>query len=158
MLNKNKIIFVSLVDNRNRIYKDLSIRLWSHEKMIKNLLLKENCVIGRRTYDLTKWKGPNSWVLTRNLKWKSVGIGTIHSIEDFHLWMNGDIYIIGGSSIFQQLEKYVDEIKLFVFNSTNLTDDNKEIEWIKIDMNDWIPTDYVNKRYWSYANLIKCKK
>ncbi len=153
MLNGNRIIFVAIVDNKSQSYKDMSVRLWPYQKMVNRFLKIENCVMGRATHELTRWKGSKSWVLTRDIKWKSLGIGTIHNIEDFHLWMDGDIYILGGNSIFKQLEPYVDEIHLYVFNSSKA-----DTNWIKIDMKEWNPVDYANFDYWSYANLQKSIK
>lgn len=150
MLNGNKIIFVSTIDNKNRYYKDMTFRLWPYEKMVKELLKKENCVMGRYTHELTQWKGPKSWVLTRNSKWKSIGVGTIHDIDHFHLWMDGDIYVLGGNSLFLQMEPYVDEIHLFVFNSSN-----GHLEWIEIDKKDWDIDTYENHDYWSCLILKK---
>jgi len=150
MLNGNRIIYVAIVDNKSRSYSDMSVRLWPYEKLVNRFLRKENCVMGRKTHEITRWKGSKSWVLTRNSKWKTVGIGTIHSIEDFHLWMEGDIYVLGGTSLFQQLESHVDEIHLYVFNSAK-----GDTDWIKIDMKKWTPVDYANFDYWSYAKLIK---
>ncbi len=150
MLNGNRIIFVAIIDNRGRSYKDMSVRIWSHEKLIKRLLSSENCVMGRITHELTRWKGPKTWVLTSNIKWKSSDVGTIHSIDDLHLWMDGDIYILGGNSVFEQLVDYVDEIHLYSFNSSNA-----DADWVKIDMLEWNPLSYSNSDYWSYVNLLK---
>lgn len=155
MINGNRIIFVSLVDNRSQSYENLSVRIWNHEEMVKKFLQNENCVMGRRTHELTQWKGPKSWVLTHKKNWKSIGIGTIHKIEDFHLWMEGDIYILGGTSLFRQMESYVDEIHLFVFNAISKKITDTDTNWIKLNMQDWAHKDYLNRDYWSYVNLSR---
>jgi dihydrofolate reductase len=154
MLDGIKISFVALVDNKNRYRKNLTQRIWNYEKFTKSLLEKETCIIGRKTFDLTNWKGKKSWVLTRDRNWKRDGIGTIHNIDDIHLFCeDGTIYILGGISLFEQLESYVDEINLFVFN-------NKEGEedWISFDMKDWKPVDYTSDKIWSYAKLERRTK
>ena len=140
MLDGNKIIFVAIIDNDNESVPNLGVRIWHHEKLVKGFLKEHNCVMGRKTYDITQWKGPKSWVLTTNKKWKKTGIGTIHSIDDFHLFIDGPVYVIGGNSLFKQLEEYVDEVHLFVMNN-----DKGEDPWIEMDMKDWKPISYISR-------------
>ena len=152
MLDGHKIIFVAIIDNNNESVPGLGVRIWHHEKLVKGFLKEHNCVIGRKTYDITQWKGPKSWVLTSNKKWHKSGIGTIHSIEDFHLFMDGPIYVIGGNSLYEQLEKFVDEVHLFVMNNAKGKD-----PWIEMDMKDWKPINYLSRGVWSYAHMHKVK-
>jgi dihydrofolate reductase len=152
MLNEQKIIFVSIIDNDNTTVPDLGIRIWHYQTKIKLLLQTETCVFGRKTYELTQWKGRNSWVLTRNKKWRKSGIGTIHSLDDLHLFCEGPIYVLGGDSLFNQLEEYVDELHLWVLNN------NKgKVPWIDLNMKDWKPVNYKSAAIWSYAHLQKVK-
>lgn len=153
MLHKQKIIFVSIVDNQSKMMPELGTRIWHHENLVRKLLQEENCVMGRVTYDLTRWKGENTWVLTKKLKWKRIGIGTIHNIDDLHLHIDGPIYVLGGSSLFKQFEKYVDEVHLYVINNK----DGKD-PWIQMKMNEWKPKEYQNENLWSYTHLIKKSK
>jgi dihydrofolate reductase len=152
MFNGQPIIFVSIVDNKSLMMPHLNIRIWHHQKLINRLLENETCIIGRKTFDITRWKGSNSWVLTRKRDWSRSGIGTIHDIDDIHLHSEGPVHVLGGSSLFKQFESYVDEIHLYVING----DEGRE-PWIKINMRDWKPQNYTNRGIWSYAHLIRMK-
>ena len=153
MLNEQKIIFVSIVDNNNETVPNLGFRIWHAEEMIKGFLKDKTCLIGRKTFDITHWKGSNSWVITRNKKWSKVGIGTIHSLEDLHLFAEGPIYVLGGSSLHEQLKDHVDEIHLYVINDSTGRD-----PWIDLNMKEWKPLDYLDRKVWSYVHLEKTKK
>lgn len=152
MLHGQKIIYVALVDENTRMYEGMSTRIWEHEKLIKSLLEKEVCLMGRLTFDLTRWRGPNSWVITRDKEWKRYKVGTIHNIDDLHLHSEGPVYILGGQSLFHTLESFVDEVHLFVLNN-----DEGTIPWIRMNMVDWKPAGYSSKSMWSYCHLIKEK-
>lgn len=149
MLHNQKIIFVTISDNQSKMIADLGTRVWHHEILVRGFLQKENCLMGRKTYEMTKWKGEKSWVLTSDKNWRKPGIGTIHDLDDLHLHCEGPIYVLGGQSVFQQLEKYVDEIHMYVINNREGIED-----WIRINMKDWKPRDYRNENVWSYAHLI----
>ena len=148
MFNNQRIIFVSIIDNGSNMMESLSTRIWQHETLVKGLTETKNCLIGRKTFDITRWKGPNTWVLTRNRDWKARGVGTIHDLEDLHLHIEGDLYILGGQSLFHQLADHVDEIHMFVLNNYL----GKE-SWIKVKMNEWRASDYNDQSVWSYVHL-----
>jgi len=149
-----KIAFVVIVDNRNLLKKDLKMRIWHHHKFVKNLLEKETCLIGRKTFDLTNWKGKKSWIITRDKKFKVDGVGVLYELEDIRLHSEDDtVYVIGGRSLFMQLENEVDEMHFYVFNNKDGDED-----WIDINIKDWNPKDYFSNNIWSYAKLIKQKK
>jgi dihydrofolate reductase len=150
MLHGQKIIFVSIVDNYSKMPAKLSVRIWHHEVLVKDILNKNNVLIGRKTFELSSWKGKNTWIITRNKKYKKSGVGIIHDIDDIHLHTEGPLYILGGSSLFLQLQEYVDEIHLYVVNDSI----GKE-EWISLDMHEWIPKNHKNENVWSYAHLAK---
>lgn len=150
MLHGQRIIFVSIVDNDSECIPNMGFRIWHYEKLIKKLLKNENCVIGRKTYDLVQWKGRKTWVLTKDKDWHRSGVGTIHSIDDFHLFIEGSLYILGGKSLYDQLSPYLDEIHLYVLNNHLGSE-----PWIKLNMKDWKPLSYVSKKTWSYANMEK---
>ena len=150
MLNGQPIIFVSIVDNKSTMMPHLKTRIWHHQKLITQFLEDKNCIIGRKTFDITRWKGPSSWVLTHKKGWSRSGIGTIHNIDDIHLHTEGPVYILGGVSLFSQFEPYVDEIHLYVINS-----DEGEEPWININMKNWKPQNYTNRGLWSYAHIRK---
>jgi dihydrofolate reductase len=152
MLNEQKISFVSIIDNNSMMMPHLKTRIWHHQKLVNNLLENEVCIFGRRTFEITRWKGPNSWVMTSDRSWRRTGVGTIHDFDDLHLHTEGDVYVLGGISLFKQFEPYVDEIHLYVLNGT----DGKE-PWIDIHMRDWKPMAYTNKGLWSYGHLRKIK-
>jgi dihydrofolate reductase len=153
MLHNQKIIFVTITDNQSQMIANLGTRIWHHEILIREFLKTENCLIGRVTYDLTRWRGENLWVITRDRKWRRMGIGTIHDIDDLHLHTEGPLYVLGGKSIFKQFEKYVDEIHLYVLNNKEGSE-----EWIKLTMAEWKPFNYRNENIWSYAHLIRKEK
>lgn len=153
MYNGQKIIFVVITDNQSKLISDLGARIWSHEKKVKSLLSQNVCLMTRKTYELTGWKGENTWVLTRNRNWKRRGIGLIYDLEDLHLHTEGDVYVLGGASLFVQLQDVVDEIHMFVLNSSS----GKE-NWMMINMIDWKPFNYRNENVWSYAHLKKKPK
>lgn len=149
MLDDIKISFVAIVDNKNQQKKDLTERIWEHEKFVRDLLKNEVCVMGRKTHEITNWKGNKSWVLTRNKKWTRSGVGTMHSIDDIHLFCDSDhVYVLGGSSLYESLSESVDEIHLFVLNNKK-----GEENWIDFDMKNWQPIDYNSNKIWSYARL-----
>jgi len=150
MLHNQKIVFVAIIDNKSKMIAELGTRIWHHELLVRNFLKKQNCLMGRNTYDLTRWKGPNTWVLTSDLEWKRMGIGTIHDLDDLHLHIEGPVYVLGGTSLYKQLEKFVDEVHLYVINNSEGSE-----PWIHMKMNEWKPTEYQNENVWSYAHLIK---
>lgn len=152
MLHNQKIIFVSIVDNQSNTVPDLGLRIWDHECLIDRLLKREVCLMGRKTYDITKWKGSNTWVITRNKNLRIRNINIIYDTDDLHLHTEGPIYVLGGTSLFKQLENCVDEIHMYIANNKDGTED-----WISIDMNKWTPTNFKNEGIWSYALLIKKK-
>jgi dihydrofolate reductase len=153
MLHGQRIIFVSIVDNDNESNPNMNIRIYHHQKLVRNLLKENNCLIGRKTFDLTNWKGPNVWVLTRNRNWKRSNVGTIHDLDDLHLHIDGPIFVLGGSSLYHQLSSFVDEIHLYVLNNNKGTE-----PWIKIDTKEWEPDEYLSKDIWSYVHLKKLTK
>lgn len=149
-----KIAFVVIVDNQNLFKKDYKRRIWHHHKFVSELLKNETCLVGRKTFDLTNWKGKKSWVITNNRKFLVNGIGLIHDLEDIRLHSEDDtVYVLGGRSLFIQLKDEVDEMHFYVFNNKEGDED-----WIDINIKDWIPTDYFSNSTWSYAKLIKQKK
>ena len=150
MLHNQRIIFVSIIDNDNESISNMGIRIWHHEKLINKFLKTKNCIIGKKTYDITQWKGKNTWVLTTDKKWHRSGVGTIHSLDDIHLFMEGPVYILGGNSLHHQLKDYVDEVHLFVMNNRKGSD-----PWIKLEMKDWKPLNYISRGIWSYAHMEK---
>jgi dihydrofolate reductase len=151
MLDGKKIIYVSIIDTKGKSVEDLRIRIWKHEKLIKSILKENSVLIGRKTWDLTKWSGEKTWILTRNkdLLHKK-GIGLIHDIDDIHLHIEGDLYILGGISLFSQFESYVDEMHLFVLNDIKGNED-----WINCNMRKWNAKNYHRELDWSYALLYK---
>ena len=84
MLHNQKIVFVSIVDNKSTTSEHFKTRIWHHQKLVDKLLKNEACVIGKKTFDLTRWKGPNVWVLTTDRKWRRTGVGTIHHLDDLY--------------------------------------------------------------------------
>ena len=153
MLHNQKIIFVTIADNQSKMIAELGTRVWHHEMLVRDFLRKHNCLIGRKTYDMTKWKGEKTWILSANKKWKRLGLGTIHDLDDLHLHIEGPVYVLGGQSVFKQLEDYVDEIHMYVINNRE-----GEEDWIQINMVDWKPQNYKNETVWSYAHLFKKPK
>lgn len=153
MLDGKKIIFVAIVDNNNNSIDGLGIQIWHYRKLIKGLLNTNTCVMGKHTYDITQWKGPNTWILSRDKKLRLTRVGVIHSIDDFHLFMDGPIYVLGGNSLYHQLEPYMDEVHLYVLNNTK-----GKLPWISLNMNNMRPTNYISKGIWSYAQMEKVKK
>jgi len=153
MLNGQKIIYIVITDNQSKLISDLGARIWNHEKRVKDLLVKSNCLMTRKTHDMTGWKGPKTWIITRNHEWKRSGLGLIYDLEDLHLHIEGDLYVLGGASLFSQLRDAVDEIHMYVLNSSS----GKE-EWMNIDMSEWRPFNYRNEDVWSYAHLKRKAK
>jgi dihydrofolate reductase len=152
MLHGQKIAFVSIIDDASKVYPDLSVRVWDYQKLVKKLLKNKTCLIGRKTFELTGWKGPNTYVLTKKKKWTRYGVGTIHDLDDLHLFTKGTVYVLGGASLFKQLTPYLDELHIYVINMEEGSE-----PWIKLDMKDWQPLDYSNRGLWSYAHLEKRK-
>lgn len=150
MLHGQKIIYVSIIDNKSDMMPHLKTRIWHHQKLVSRLLKRSVCIMGKNTFEITRWKGPESWVLTRDTKWRRTGVGTIHDIDDIHLHTEGPVHILGGASLFTQFQSYVDEVHLYVLNGEDGTE-----PWIGINMRDWKPQNYTNRGLWSYAHLIK---
>lgn len=151
MLHGQQIAFVFIIDNNSNMMPEMKNRIWDHEKLVNKFLRNEVCVMGRKTHELTGWKGPKSWVLTRDKNWRRIGIGTISSLDDIHLHTDTDIvYILGGSSLFNKLKNNVDIMHMFVIN-------NKEgsVKFPKLTMKEWKPIDYKNSNIWSYGHLEK---
>ena len=68
MFGELKIAFVVMVDNQNCFKKDLKRRIWHHHRFVSDLLKDKTCLIGRKTFDLTNWKGKKSWIISRDKK------------------------------------------------------------------------------------------
>ena len=152
MLHGQKIVFVSTVDNNNQTIDKMNIRIWHYQRLINGFLKSENCLLGRKTYELTEWKGPNTWVITKNKKWQRSNVGTIHNLDDLHLFSEGPVYVLGGDSLHEQLKNNIDELHLYVLNNHKGSN-----PWIEIEMRDWKPIKYESKPFWSYVHLEKCK-
>jgi dihydrofolate reductase len=152
MLHNQKIIFISIVDNNSKMVPNLGTRIWHHEVLIRDILERKPVLMGRKTFELSRWKGNNTWVITKNKKFSRSGIGVIHDLDDIHLHTEGPLFVLGGSSLFRALEEYVDEIHMYVLNNT----DGKE-KWINMDMHDWLPKNFKNENIWSYAHLSRKK-
>jgi dihydrofolate reductase len=151
MLHGQRIAFVCIIDNDSKMVPGLKARIWHHEKLVKRLLRDEVCVMGRKTHELTGWKGKKSWVLTKNLDWRRVGIGTIGSLDDLHLHTDAEtVYILGGKSLFKKLQYNVDEIRMYVVNNREGSE-----PFLKIKTSDWKPMDYHSEKIWSYGHLEK---
>ena len=154
MLDGLKINFVAIVDNANNMVPALGNRIWHHQNFVNDLLKSKTCIIGRKTYEITQWKGPKSWVLSRDINWRKTGIGTLHSIDDMHLFCEDDsVYILGGKSLYESLEPFVDTLYVYVINNTD-----GRIPWIDFDMKQWKPVDYTTNSIWSLAKLEKLKQ
>ncbi len=150
MLHGQKIIFVSIVDNQSKTVPELGTRIWHHEILIQDIINRKNAIIGRKTYELTSWKGESVWILSRNKNLQKSGVGIIHDIDDLHLHTEGDLFVLGGTTLFKLFEKYVDEVHMYVLNNK----EGKE-DWIKMYMSEWIPRNYLNENVWSYAHLFR---
>ena len=154
MIDGLKIHFVSIVDNANNMVPSLGTRIWHYQNFVNGLLKDKTCIMGRKTYDITQWKGSKSWVMTRNRNWRKSGVGTLHSIDDIHLFCEDeDIYVLGGKSLFDNFQSYVDTLHLYIINNNE-----GSIPWIDFDMKKWSPSEYVNNNIWSFARLEKNKK
>lgn len=151
MLHGQRIAFVFIIDNNSKMMPELKARIWHHENLVKKLLEREVCVMGRKTHEITGWKGKNSWVLTKKTDWRRVGVGTIGSIDDIHLHTDADtIYILGGKSLFRKLQFVVDELHMYVINNKEGID-----PFPKIRMSEWKPVAYQSEKIWSYGHLEK---
>ena len=149
MLHGQKIAFVFIIDNDTKMVPGLKARIWHHEKLVKQLLRDEVCIMGRKTHDLTKWKGEKSWVLTRDKNWRRVGIGTLGSLDDLHLYTEAEkVFVLGGKSLFKKLQHNVDELRMYVVNNREGSE-----PFPKIKMEEWKPMDYVSEKIWSYGHL-----
>lgn len=70
-------------------------------------------VMGRKTYDSIGRPLPKrrNIVLTRDPGWSAPGVEVIHSPDDlFHLGLQGDVFIIGGSTVYDAFLPRLDEI------------------------------------------------
>ena len=151
MLHGQKIVFVIMIDNDSNMMPELKTRIWHHEKLVKKFLKTEICVMGRKTHEITGWKGPNSWILTKNKNLRREGIGTINNLDDIHLHTPGPkVYVLGGASLFKKMIKNIDELHMYVINNREGT-----IPFPKITMEDWKPLNYKNESIWSYGHLEK---
>ena len=149
MLHGQKIAFVFIIDNDTKMVPGLKARIWHHEKLVKQLLRDEVCIMGRKTHDLTKWKGDKSWVLTRDKNWRRVGIGTLGSLDDLHLHTEAEkVFVLGGKSLFKKLQHNVDELRMYVINNREGSE-----TFPKIKMEEWKPMDYLSEKIWSYGHL-----
>lgn len=151
MLHGQRIAFVCIIDNSSKMVPGLKARIWHHEKLIKQFLRDEVCVMGRKTHELTGWKGEKSWVLTKSKDWRRVGVGTLSSLDDIHLHTDAEIiYILGGKGLFRKLQYNVDEIHMYVVNNREGSE-----QFPKIKTDEWKPMDYVSEKIWSYGHLVK---
>lgn len=149
MLHGQKIAFVFIIDNDTKMVPGLKSRIWHHEKLVKQLLRDEVCIMGRKTHDITKWKGDKSWVLTRDKNWRRVGIGTLGSLDDLHLHTEAEkVFVLGGKSLFKKLQHNVDELRMYVINNREGSE-----TFPKIKMEEWKPMDYLSEKIWSYGHL-----
>ena len=148
MFFNQKIILVSVLDKNSLSYLTRTSRVYDHEVLVNSLLATENCLIGRKTFELTDRKGKNTWILSRDRNFKRHNVGTINSTVDIHLFTEGDLYVLGGISLFKRFEEYADELKLFIINN------NKGNEsWLDINKAERKTKDYSRHSSYSYLNF-----
>lgn len=152
MLNGKKISYVCILDNQSKTPENMKIIIWHYYQLIRGLLKEEHCIIGRKTQEITSWKGPKTWVFTRSKNWNRVDIQILHSIKDIEKINSDKIYILGGTTIFDKFKNYVDEIHMYVINS-----DIGNEKFPKLNLSEWksISSEYIDEKIWSYAHLVK---
>lgn len=114
------------------------------EKYIAALASENVLIMGRKTYERIPMNrlpiGRLNIVLSRNMGFVPGGAVAAHSIDEaFALAGNagGDIYIIGGSSVFDQTLRLCDEVQVTAIDyaydaDTHFPDLDKAVEWVKV--------------------------
>jgi dihydrofolate reductase len=154
MLGDKRVSFVCVLDSNNRSYKDLSRRVMHHQETVTRLIKESNCLVGRKTQEMSGWKGKGLWVLTRDKKWRRNQVNVTHSLDDARLHIPGEeLHVLGGISLFKQLERHVDE---FLMWNIHKSDGNED--WIDLNMSVWAPVGYRSQENWAYAKLERIRK
>jgi dihydrofolate reductase len=154
MLGGRRVTFVMLLDKKNHSFSGLTRRIADHQDRVAHLIATGTCLVGRKSQELTGWKGPGLWVLTRNRKWTRNEAGVVHSLDDARLHLPaGGIHVLGGVSVYGQLEKYVDEYMLWTVHSRE-----GDEECTAMLPSHWKASAYKSENNWSYAQLTRAKR
>lgn len=155
MLGGRKVTFVMVLDKKNHSFSGLTRRIADHHSKVAELAATRTCVVGRRTQEITGWRGPGLWVLTRSRKWTRNGVGVVHSLDDLRLHSPGrELFVLGGVSVFGQLEKHVDEYMLWTVHSKE-----GDEECTAMVPSHWKPClPYKSENNWSFAHLRRAKR
>lgn len=116
MIFDKTVIFLTLMSDDSKLFTDSSVILWSHEKRIRRLIIDQFCIIDDKTQNITRWKGPLTYILKK--KTKLISTDSPHHIinlEDIHQIAKNKIYIIGNSKLYDKFIDVVDEMQMFYF-------------------------------------------
>ena len=150
MLRKRKVTFVCVLDKKGWSFEGLTRRVFDQKQAISELIAEKPCLVGRRTQELTGWKGRNLWVLTSSQEWSRNRVRVAHTNGEFLTSTEGDFYVLGGISVFNKLAKYVDEYMMWTVNSREATE-----EFVRFTPSKWKPAEYRSDGAWTYARLKK---
>lgn len=88
-------------------------------KHVKALTTNQTIVMGRKTFDTLGRPLPNrrNVVLTSDKNYKREGVDVIHSLDDIEA-LDGQVFIFGGATIYEQTMHLVDEMYVTVIEES----------------------------------------
>ncbi len=153
MFGDKKVVFVMLLDKRNYSFTGLTRRIMDHHNRVLDIAKSQPVLVGRVTQELTGWKGPHMYALTRDPGWTRHRVGILRDLEDARLLAGDVLHVAGGVSLYRQMEGYVDEYMLWTVHSREGDEQCTEMQPAK-----WNPTNYKCENNWSFAHLKRSMK
>lgn len=153
MLGDKRIVLLMVLDKKNHSFTGLTRRVMEHHRMLEELSRDRVVVVGRKTQELTGWKGPNLWVLSETEGWTRNGVKVAKDLSAVCSLPTDALYIAGGISVFKQFEPHVDEYRLWTVHSRE-----GDEECTSMVPSHWKPVSYSSQNNWSYAQLKRAVK
>lgn len=153
MLGDKRVVLLMVLDKANRSFSGLTRRVMSHQGMLAELARDHVVVVGRKTQELTGWKGPNLWVLTETEGWTRNGVRVARDLSAVCSLPVDTLYVAGGVSVFKLFEPHVDEYRLWTIHSRE-----GDEECTTMSPAHWKPVSYSSENNWSYAQLKRVVK
>lgn len=153
MLGDKRVVLLMVLDKKNHSFSGLTRRIVNHQSMLAELARSSVVVVGRKTQELTGWKGRNLWVLTETEGWTRNGVRVAGNLSAVCSLPTEVIYVAGGVSVFKQFEPHVDEYRLWTVHSRE-----GDEECTSMSPAHWKPVSYSSENNWSYAQLKRVVK
>lgn len=145
--------------------KTLPWHLSADLKRFKKITSDNSILMGRKTYESIGKPLPNrkNFIITRQKKFEAKGCFVVNSLEEAIENCKGEpeIFVIGGSEIYEQAMKFADRIYLTEiheeFEGDTFAPEIDFTKWQEVSREDFEP-DGKNKYFYSFITLEVLKK